>query len=197
MCNIMQKTYVLITERIKGMENKSATVKVFDTREDVQYSSYSNRKQDVKSAIVIHDNGKGDFLLSKHNLETREEATTEDQNVVVHYDVTSVYNKGLYKISKRQANLLRELPADSLIFKTVLKNVILKSPDLTKLEASRESQDAINEIMDKGKSLATVSIDDKINEEKQKEKEKEKEKQEKESKFVEAVLNKFRGSGKE
>ena len=181
------------------MENKSATVKVFDTRENVEYESYLFEEQNIKSAIVIHDNGKGNFMLSKHNRENHRETTgmNIDGNLDDTVRVTRVYDKGLYKISKRQANLLRELPADSLMFKTVLKSVILKSPDLTKLEASRESQDAINEIMDKGNSLATVSIDDKINEEKQKEKEKKKEKQEKESKFVEAVLNKFRGSGKE
>lgn len=192
----MQKTYVLITvERIKDMENKSATVKVFDTRENVEYKTNSFEKQDMKSAIVIHDNGKGNFMLSKHNRETHIETTGMiiDGNIDDTAMVTRVYNKGLYKISKREANLLRELPADSLMFKTVLKSIIMTSPDLTKLEASSESRDAINEIMDKGNSLATVSIDDKINEEKQKSQKKKIKKQEKESKFVETVLNKFRG----
>ena len=179
------------------MENKSATVKVFDTRENVQYEIHSFEKQDIKSAIVIHDNGKGNFLLSKHNREAHEEFIGNDGSLDLTERVTRVYDKGLYKISKGQANLLRELPADSLMFKTVLKSVILTSPDLTKLEASRESRDAINEIMDKGNSLATVSIDDKINEEKQKSQKNKIKKQEKESKFVEAALNKFRGSGKE
>ena len=183
------------------MENKSATIRVFDTRENVEYKRNSFKEQDIKSAIVIHDNGKGNFLLSKHNRETHEECIGYDGSLDLTEMVTSMHNKGLYEISKRKAILLSELPVDSLRFKSVLKSVMLTSPDLTKLEASKESEDAIREIMDKGNSLATVSIDDKIKEEKQKEKQKEKEKQdkkqEKESKFVEAVLNRFRGSGKE
>ncbi|MBQ8869881.1 MAG: hypothetical protein IJ019_00715 [Alphaproteobacteria bacterium] len=175
------------------MENKEAVVRVFDTRGNVE-----GMKRDIKSAIVIHDNGKGDFLLSKHNRETHIETTGMyiDGNIDVTEKVTRVYNKGLYKISKREANLLRKLSAESLMFKTVLTKVLL-SPDLTKLNASRESQEAIREIMNKGNSLATDAIDSKVEEE-QKAKEKQaKEKQEQESKYIESVLNKFRGSGKE
>ena len=187
-----------VLERIKDMENKSATVRVFDTKENVKYRPNSfEEQQDIKSAIVIHDNGKGDFLLSKHNRETHEEVIDNDGSMALTEMVTRVYSKGLYEISKEQANLLRELPVESSRFKDVLESVLVTSPDLTKLEASRESQNAIREIMDKGNSLATVSIDDKIKEEKQKEKEKQDKKQEKESKFVETVLNKFRASGKE
>lgn len=183
------------------MENKSATIRVFDTRENVEYKRNSFKAQDIKSAIVIHDNGKGNFLLSKHNRETHEECIGYDGSLDLTEMVTSMHNKGLYEISKRKAILLSELPVDSLRFKSLLKNVILKSPDLTKLEASKESKDAIREIMDRGCFLATDAIDSIIEEEKKAKekqaKEKQAKKQEKESKIVEAVLNRFRGSGKE
>ena len=49
-------------DRRKDMDNKEAVVRVFDTNEMVEAFCIKH-KQKMKSAIVIHDNGNGDFSV--------------------------------------------------------------------------------------------------------------------------------------